>query len=86
MKKELYEIPGTIAYALHQHKDELYKLMEVETSSSFAKLRQKVDEILDSGEVRSQEDVRKAKEAFNNSKYWRHYLSTLTTYMLGIKV
>lgn len=86
MKKELYEIPGTIAYVLHQHKDELYKLMEVETQSSFAKLRQKVDEILDSGEVRSQEDVRKAKEAFNNSKYWRHYLSTLTTYMFGIKV
>lgn len=77
-KKPLYEIPGTIAYTLNEHKDELFNI------SNPYKLKEKAIEIVSKATLNVPTD----KDDFIknlNKKNPNLILSILGTYMIGIK-
>lgn len=86
MRPDLYNIPGTVAYVLKQHSDELNNLMG--NQSQYQQLKQRVYEILDKHEeYRNPNDAIKAKDILKSCEGNKaKFLSTLTTYMLGMKV
>lgn len=70
---------------LMKHKDELFEYCV--DKSQFRQLQAKVSEILDSEELKDNTSVGEVRTIFNNcrSNYSR-YLSTLMTYLTGMKV
>lgn len=78
-KKALYEIPGTIAYALNEHKNELFSI-----SNPF-EMKQKAIEIVTNSEIKTPKD----REDFIknlNKKNANNILSILAAYMTGLTV
>lgn len=78
-KKTIEQIPGTIAYVLNKHKDELFSI------SNPNELKRKAIEIINNNEIKNQKD----KEDFIsrlNKKSTNNMLSVLAAYMTGITV
>ena len=75
----------SIKTVLEAHKDEIYSLCY--SRSQFSQLINKVDEILESSDLKGNESAVEAKGILNKcSRNYNLYLSTLMTYMTGIKV
>lgn len=81
--RDLTKIKGTIAYSLTAHQKELFDM--VESNVAQTKLHAAVCNILDQDESLRKEDVIKCKEILSHS-FGNKYLSTLMTYMTGMKV
>lgn len=86
MSKELNKYPGTIAYALVQHKAEIFNALGTGTARDLAKAKAVVTELLQSTELKNNPATPKAIDTFNSLRNYNAFLSTLTTYMLGDKV
>lgn len=79
MKKSVVEIPGSIAYVLNKHKDELFSI------TSPVAMKQKAIEIVKNEEI----NIEKDREDFIqrlNKKSANNILSILAAYMTGITV
>lgn len=79
MKKSVVEIPGSIAYVLNKHKDELFSI------TNPMAMKQKAIEIVKNEEI----NIEKDKEDFIqrlNKKSANNILSILAAYMTGITV
>ena len=78
-KKSIEQIPGTIAYVLNEHKNELFSI------SNPNEMKRKAIEIVSNAEI----NVQKDKEDFIlrlNKKSPNNMLSTLAAYMTGMTV
>ena len=78
-KRSIEQIPGTIAYVLNEHKEELFSINNPFT------MKQKAIEIVSNSNINIEQD----REDFIsrlNKKNGSNILSTLAAYMTGIKV
>ena len=80
MKKPLYEIPGTIAYALTQN------VNEWKQATTVSELKQKALDIINRSEIKSEKDKKDFISILNQGKSVSNLMSTLGTYMTGMKV
>lgn len=70
---------------LMKHKDELFNYCV--SKAQFRQLQAKVEEILNSEELKDNTSVDEVKMIFNNCKSnYNRYISTLMTYLTGMKV
>lgn len=70
---------------LMKNKDELFNYCI--DKSQFRQLQEKVSEILDSDELKDNTSVGEVRVIFNNCRAnYNRYLSTLMTYLIGMKV
>lgn len=68
-----------------KNQEELFALCQ--NRAQFIQLQQKVDELLNSDELKDNKSVLDAKIIFNNCKVnYNRYVSTLMTYLTGMKV
>lgn len=75
----------SIKTVLSEHQDELFALSA--SIHTFSQLKKKVNELLDSEDLKENKSVTDAKLVFQNcSNHYNRYLSTLMTYMTGMKV
>ena len=79
-KKPLYEIPGTIAYALTQN------VNEWKEAKTVSELKQKALDIINRSEIKSEKDKNDFISILNQGKSVSNLMSTLGTYMTGMKV
>ena len=79
-KKPMYEIPGTIAYALTQN------VSEWKSATTVSELKQKAIDIVNRSEIKNPQDKVNFLEAMQSGKSVSGLMSTLGTYMLGMKV
>ena len=79
-KKPLYEIPGTIAYALTQN------VNEWKQATTVSELKQKALDIINRSEIKSEKDKNDFISILNQGKSVSNLMSTLGTYMTGMKV
>ena len=80
VKKPLYEIPGTIAYALTQN------VNEWKQATTVSELKQKALDIINRSEIKSEKDKNDFISILNQGKSVSNLMSTLGTYMTGMKV
>lgn len=81
-EKDLQQTKGTIAYVLTQHQDELYALIN---AGQIEQCRVRSIELLDDPSITDKNAVVNAKNVLKTSKI-NLFLSTLMTYMTGMKV
>lgn len=75
----------SIKTVLSAHQDELFALSA--SIHTFNQLKNRVNELLDSDELKGNASAADAKLVFQNcSRNFNLYLSTLMTYMTGMKV
>lgn len=75
----------SIKTVLTAHRDEIYKFCD--RPSQFKQLHQKVLDILKSDELKGNQSVLEAIDILNRCSHnYTKYITTLTTYMTGIKV
>lgn len=82
MKRPIQNIPGTIAYILDQHRDELFDLIN---QNKIAEARQKALSLIQDKSIKDKQAVIRATKAFtkpNNNLF----LSSLMAYMTGMTV
>lgn len=82
MKKPLHTIPGTIAYVLNQHKDELFDLL---SKDKVNETREKVLMLIQDKSIKDKQAVIDATKAFSKTNK-NLFLSILTAYMTGVAV
>lgn len=75
---------GTIANALNQHINELAPLMD--SPKQLPALKAKVNYIIQHAELNRENDREEAINILTGIKSYTHYLSTLATYLTGMKV
>ena len=80
MKKNLYEIKGTIAYELNQHMDELAKI------TNARELKLKIINILQTADIKKEQDRQKCISILCSCSSLSQLLSTIATYLTGVKV
>lgn len=74
----------SIKTVFNDHRAELYTYLQ--RKDQFNQLKEKVAEILDSDELKGNESVAEAKAIFTNcSTNFNRYISTLVTYLTGVK-
>ena len=78
-KKPMYEIPGTIAYALMQNRA---KWCEAKTAPE---LKKKAIEIINESNLKNEKDREDFISRVNNCTGVSNLMSTLGTYMTGMK-
>lgn len=82
MKKSPYN-SKSIKTVFNKRRDELFALMQ--SKSQFPQLIAKVNEILNSEDLKGNETVADAKIIFDKaSSSYNYYLSTLTAYLTGV--
>ena len=82
MEKDLQKTKGTIAYVLTEHRDELYGLIN---AGKIEECRARAIELLDDSSIIDKKAVAQAKDVLRK-KYQNLFLSSLMTYMTGMKV
>lgn len=82
MARSLDKIPGTIAKVLNDNRTEIYDLIG---ANKMEDARAKVLDILDSPDIKDEAARAKAKDVFSKI-HGNQFLSTLVTYMTGLKV
>lgn len=80
MKKPIYEIPGTVAYVLMTNKD---KWCMLNTAND---IRNKVIELVNNNTITIEKDREDFISRINHCKNTSGLMSTLCTYMTGLKV
>lgn len=76
---DLFNKPGTIAYALKENVAEFYNI------NNLVELKAKLVEIVDRSDIKDTKAVETFKEIMNSKKSRRVLLDIITTYMTGIK-
>lgn len=82
MKKEIYEIPGTVAYAITQNMDKINA-----SATNLYSLRETVKGILTdpANNIKDQKEVDTLVKGMDQMRNVNHLLSSIGTWMTGIK-